>query len=345
MDDQTFLSDPIDVEVARRLAAFAEARLTPSLEATARMRDALMQAAQRQLAVPEAGRSETVQDPTPSARNVVTPRTAWQTWRRPMVAVLVGCLVVGVAAGTVWSARPGGALYAARLWAEMATLPTQPLERAKAEVARLQARIDEAEQASASGDQPAAEAALLAYSTIVVEAAQGAAGDPEASATIEVTVERHLVVLTRIAAAEPAGPARTAAMRALTESTRIVDDLRSPGGRLDVPSNPGARRPADTAADEAKHPVDASAQDGDSGVTTAADPDPVQNTPRASDAAGSDASAAPTTNAAAEDKALRSGGATPAAPTEPPSQPGAGSSHPGGSDKRSDCAPCPESKP
>ena len=36
MDDQTFLSDPIDVEVARRLAAYAEARLTPSLQATTR---------------------------------------------------------------------------------------------------------------------------------------------------------------------------------------------------------------------------------------------------------------------------------------------------------------------
>jgi hypothetical protein len=346
MDDLTFLSDPIDVEVASRLAAFAEARLTPSLEATARVRNAVMQAAQRQLMSAEAGRPAAAATAAPAARNVVTPRSAWQTWRGPMVAVLVGCLVVGVAAGAVWSTRPGGAMYAARLWAEMATLPTQPIERAKAEVARLQARIDEAQQASASGDEPAVEAALLAYSSIVVEAAQGVAGDPVASATIEASVELHLVVLTQIADAEPAGPARAAAVRALTASTKVVDDLRGPGGRTDPPASPGARGPADTAVDGARAYGFGLAREGDSGTTTGADPDPAQNEAGASNAADADADAdaARTTRADREDKAPKGGGA-PAAPTEPPGQSGTGSSHTGGPDKQSDCAPCPESKP
>jgi hypothetical protein len=236
-------------------------------------------------------------------------------------------------------------MYAARLWAEMATLPTQPIERAKAEVARLQARIDEAQQASASGDEPAVEAALLAYSSIVVEAAQGVAGDPVASATIAASVELHLVVLTQIADAEPAGPARAAAVRALTESTKVVDDLRGPGGRTDPPSNPGARGPADTAADEARRHGFGLAPEEDSGTTTGDDPDPAQNGAGASNAVGANADAARTTRADREDKAAKGGGGTPAAPTEPPGQSGTGASHTGGPDKQSDCAPCPESKP
>jgi hypothetical protein len=345
MDDQAFLSDPVDVEVARRLAAFADARLTPSLAASARMRDAVMQAAQRQLAQLEADRSGTAQDTTPAARNVVKPRSAWQTWRRPMVAALVGCLMVGVAAGAVWSARPGGAMYAVRLWAEMANLPTPPIERAKAEVARLQARIDEAQQAAASGDEPAVEAALVAYSTIVVEAARGTAGDAVARATIEATVELHVVALTRMVAAEPAGPARTAAVRALTASTKVVDDLRGPGGRIDRPANPGARRPADAAAYEAERRARASGHDENVGATTAADPDPSQSGPAASDAPGASTDSARAGKADREDKAAKGGAATPAPPTDPPGQSEVGSSHGKGTAKRSDCATCPESKP
>ena len=41
-------------------------------------------------------------------------------------------------------------------------------------------RLEEAQQASASGDEAAAEAALSAYSAIVVEATAGTAGDPTA---------------------------------------------------------------------------------------------------------------------------------------------------------------------
>jgi hypothetical protein len=232
----------------------------------------------------------------------------------------------------------------------MATLPTQPIERAKAEVARLQARIDEALQAAASHDGPAVEAALLAYTTIVVEAAQGTLGDPVAIATIEASVELHLVVLTRMADAEPAGPARTAAMRAVTESTKVVDGLRAPGGRVDRRANPGARDPADpadTAADEAKHGVPVSAEDGNGVATTDADRDRSQNGPAASDAATADADAdsVRATKADREGKAPKGRGATPATPTEPPDQPGGGSSHAGGSAKPGDCAACPESKP
>jgi hypothetical protein len=235
-------------------------------------------------------------------------------------------------------------MYGVRMWAEMATLPTQPIERAKAEVTRLQARIDEAQQASATRDEPAVEAALLAYSTIVVEAAQGAAGDPVAIATIEATVELHLVVLTQIADSEPAGPARTAAIRAVSESNKVVDDLRGPGGLVDPPANPGARRPADAAVDEASRRAGGSEPTGTGGVTTAADRDPAQGGADASDGAGADADGGRATKPDRQDKAPK-GSATPATPTQPPVPAGVGSPHAGESDKGKDCADCPESKP
>ena len=100
--------------------------------------------------------------------------------------------------------------------------------RAQAEINRLDARLQEAQQASAAGDGPAASAALAAYSVIVVEAARGSAGDPTASAAIEVTVTRHVVVLTPMVDSVPS-PARDAINDALSSSTKVLDDLD--GGR------------------------------------------------------------------------------------------------------------------
>ena len=75
-----------------------------------------------------------------------------------------------------------------------------------------------------AGDVPATEAALSAYSTIVVEAAKGSHGDPTATAAIEVTVTRHVVILTLMVDSVPA-QARASAVQALSSSTMALDDL------------------------------------------------------------------------------------------------------------------------
>ncbi len=79
-----------------------------------------------------------------------------RTWRRPVVAILAGTLAVAMLAGTVSASKPGGPLYATRLWIEMANLPAEVVARAQAEINRLDARLQEAQQASAAGDGPAA---------------------------------------------------------------------------------------------------------------------------------------------------------------------------------------------
>ena len=106
----------------------------------------------------------------------------------------------------------------------MRNLPANIVDRAQAEAIRLEQRLDEAQQASSAGDVPATEAALSAYSTIVVEAAKGSQGDPTATAAIEVTVTRHVVILTLMVDSVPA-QARASAVQALSSSTMALDDL------------------------------------------------------------------------------------------------------------------------
>jgi len=191
---------------------------------------AVMNAAHRRAALVEADRTFDAQDLTWTARReapepVIPQRTFWETWRRPMGAVMAGCLTLAILAGTAWSARAGGPLYDARLWTEMANLPGDLIARADAEVRRLEARIDEAQQASSAGDGPGTEAALVAYTRIATEAVRNTAGNPAASATIGQSVEGNVTVLTQMADTAPSPPARAAAKDALMQSDRILEDL------------------------------------------------------------------------------------------------------------------------
>ena len=216
-------------ELSRRLEAYADLRLTPSVAATTRMRTAVMNAAHRRAALIEADATFGAAGATTSALAAQRAAAARNAWRRPVAAMMAGCLTLAILAGTAFAARPGGPLYAARIWNEMANLPGNLLARAQAEVARLEDRLDEAQRASTAGDVSGTQAALAAYSTIVVEAAKGSAGDPAASAAIEANVTRHVAVLTLMVDSVPV-PARAAAEQALTSSAQALDDLGGPGG-------------------------------------------------------------------------------------------------------------------
>jgi len=241
------LSDPGMLELARRLEAYADARLSPNIASTTRMRMSVMNAAH-----PRAARGPA--DDTFDAAAATTATLAAdrrgagaRSWRRPVVAILATALTVGLLAGTVSASKPGGPLYATRLWIEMANLPAEVVARAQAEINRLDARIQEAQQASAAGDGPAVSAAMSAYSVIVVEAARGSAGDPTANAAIEVTVTRHVLILTLMVDSVPS-PARDAVNNALSSSSKVLDDLDAAGpqGSQALPSDGAtsrARRP------------------------------------------------------------------------------------------------------
>jgi len=145
-----------------------------------------------------------------------------------VAAVMAGIVTIGILGGAAFSTRAGGPLYEARIWTEMANLPADRPARALAQVARLDQRLQEAQGASTDGDGHATEVALIAYSTIVVDAGTGTAGDPTAVTTIKVTVTRHIVVLRLLVDSVPA-PARTAVQQALSSSTMVLDDLGGTG--------------------------------------------------------------------------------------------------------------------
>jgi hypothetical protein len=214
-----------DAEVVRRLEAFGDLRLTPSRAARTRMRTAVMGVAREHAATMSAGAATQVT----SLPVVVQAGPSRPAWRRPMAAFAAATLTLGLLAGSALASSPGGPLYAARLWAEMANLPATGTARAQAEVQRLGQRLEEVQRASASGDEAATEAALTAYSSILTEATAGSAGDPAAEATLETAVTRHVVVLTALADTV-AAPARAAIQLALASSTIVLDGLSGAGG-------------------------------------------------------------------------------------------------------------------
>lgn len=244
MDDETLNPiDPGDPEVVRRLEAFADARLTPSADATSRMRAGVMTAAHRQAALIEADAATAAAGSTAAAAPALAPiqaETAGWTWRRPVAAVMAGCLTIGLLAGIAYSTKAGGPLYEARLWTEMATLPSDRPARALAEVARLDQRLQEAQLASTEDDAHATEVALIAYSTIVIEAGQGVAGDTTAATTIRVTVTRHVLVLRVLVDSAPT-PARAAAQQALSSSVKVLGELGGTGVVIGTSRQMGSR--------------------------------------------------------------------------------------------------------
>jgi hypothetical protein len=222
--DAMDLTDSGLFELRRRLEAYANARLTPSLDASLRMRVNVMNAAHRRAALIAAGGTTDIAATSTAAIVVERSRFTTTGWRRAAAALVAASLTLAMVAGTVYAAKPGGLLYDTRIWIEMANLPAGGVARAEAEISRLDARLAEAQQASTEGDVLAAEAALSAYSAILVEAAQGSAGDPTASAAIDVALGRHIVILTALVDNVPAS-ARAAVEQALASSSKVLNDL------------------------------------------------------------------------------------------------------------------------
>ena len=222
--------DPIDpgaYEVIRRLEAYADLRLSPSAAAATRMRANIVEAAFRR--GPEATWAAGATQPVARSAGLARPRTRRNDWQRPLGAVFAGCLTLGLLAGAAIAGRPGGLLYEARLWTETANLPADKVARTDAEVARLDTRMSEAQQAATAGDDSATQAALAAYATILVEAANTAIGDPTATAAIQASVTRHVEALTAMAETVPART-RAAVQQALSSSSTVLHDLDGSGG-------------------------------------------------------------------------------------------------------------------
>lgn len=246
-----------DVILRERLQAYAEARLTPDVATSARIRARVLAVAHRRAELARADAALTVVRDVPVVRPTAAGRRHGR-WQRAMTAVLVAGLAAGAGAGTALAAKPGGAFYGARLWAETLTLPSEPSKRALAELERLEHRLAEASEAIRAGDIAGATAALDAYSQIVDTASSEtvAAGDDVAIAALKTGVARNVEVLERLVTSAPA-TAADAITRALTRALDRTDgairdiDRGNAGGNGGQPDGrPGGPAPKPTKAPE-----------------------------------------------------------------------------------------------
>ena len=290
--------EPADDELARRLQAYAEARLSPELSAVPRMRAHLAAAAQRHEAPVGADAGRTA---TPANKAALADRRRRPAWRRPVTLLLAAGLTLGLGVGSVAAARPGGPLYGVRIWSETLTLPASAADRAEAELLRLEARLTEAEAATASGDTHAANAALEAFGTIVSDATTEATGNATASDTLDTGVRRKMEALTILAERVPA-QARDPIKQAIDRSGSALDAMhgRHGGGAPETRPAKGSKPDVNDRSERTPKPNKAT-------------PDPADPTPKAN--------AAPP----ALDAAPKPGKAPPPDSGRPTSPPGDGS--------------------
>ena len=204
-----------DQEIAARLGAYARATLSPSPAGRERARAAVMAEARVRLAAAalatSARRSTTAVDTGEASGRIARWRLAF-SWRRPAIGLAAASLaVVSLAGGTI-AASPGGPLYGARVWVETLTLPADPAARTDAEAVRLEARLTDAETASATGNGPAVQAALDAYRSILDDAMAAAGSNQTLQGKLELVLQRHLVVLEALAGNPDFPPPAAAAL-------------------------------------------------------------------------------------------------------------------------------------
>jgi len=237
-NDQMQHRDPEDDELTRRLAAYAEARVSPELSATTRMRAHVMAAAHRHAALAQADRDRAAAE---AAATALVDRTRRTPWRRSFTLVLAAGLTLAVGVGSAAAAQAGGPLYPVRIWSETLTLPTEADARAQAELKRLEDRLAEAAAATAAGDTNAANAALEAYAAIVNEATENAGNDVSAAATLDAGVRNNIDVLSVLVERFEAGHGQAgeaiqrALERAILRSDSALDKMH--GNPNDTPGN------------------------------------------------------------------------------------------------------------
>jgi hypothetical protein len=321
MDDAMIDLMAGDAQLQRRLAAFAEARLSPDPAATRRIRARVLATAHRQAAISRADTAlAVVQAPRarPGSRTLAPVR-------RLAAGILAATLVLSAVVGTAAAARPGGPLYDTRLWLETLTLPADPSSRAVAGLGRLADRLAEAADASTRGDVAGVSAALTAYDAIMTDAASrtAAAHDAVATAAMEAGLARNLVVLRALADRLPAQatPAIGAAIdRAIIRSDAAVDAVTETGG------SPGDRG---SHGNDGTNAGDTNRGGGDpaaSARTTDATP---TGTPKPSKPPAAKPTNAPTTNVDADPTKAPKPDKSPAG-NGPPSDPPGGGGHGGG---------------
>jgi hypothetical protein len=248
MKDETMSTrDPGNEELRRRLEAYAEVRLSPDAASVVRMRSLVMAQAHRRSIELAAVPLTPASVGSPGANGLA---------RRVVGGLVAASLTLGLVVGTVAASQAGGPFYPVRVWAESVTLPSDATERAKAELVRLQSRLDEATAAATVGDQGAMDAALEAYRSILARAETETGGDDALDDRLQTALGRHIVVLegllTRVHA-----EARDSISAAISRSNGAIDRVgggTGPASGGQPPVVTGTPRPDGTPAEATPTP-------------------------------------------------------------------------------------------
>ena len=265
MDDVMMDLTAGDGLLRRRLEAYADARLSPDLATSSRLRARVLAVAHRQASLARADAALTLLSPADGVAVARPSGSLPLESRRPLAqarggrrqravgVLLAASLAAVMIVGGVSAARPGGPLYEARLWTETLALPTDPSARAVAELGRLRDRLGEIGDASRSGDTAGAIAALAAYASIVEEASAAAilADDDVAAAALEAGVGQNVEVLRALAARLPANASAAisravdAAISRSNDAVHRIGTSRPNGAPSREPSDGAGSGPAD----------------------------------------------------------------------------------------------------
>ena len=269
-----------DIEIERRLADYARARLTPSDGAKARARARVMGEARLSFKSRAAEAAATAAGDL-HQRHTASRRTAL---RRGAGLLLAAALSVGVVGGALAASGPGGPLYGPRVWLETVTLPTDASARADAEIRRLEERMTEIEAAVRSGDRAAVAAALAAYSEIADEALLDASGDEAAIERLRAALDRHVAVLQEVAGQVPwqATDAITRNIeRAIEHNDATIHRIESNPGRPSTTNGAApATKPEKSAKPEPTPQAAATPKPAVKPAATPGGPPPAEPTPK-----------------------------------------------------------------
>jgi hypothetical protein len=234
----TTYSRQADDQLAWRLTAYANIRLSPSPEATARMRAAVMAAAAGLPARTATQAPPATRTPEPIAFAAHRARFGFSGRSRAVAGLLAASLSLLLMTGVAFAASPGGPLYGARLWVETVSLPSEPGARADADADRLDSRLKEAVGAARSGNGSATAAALGAYRDILDDAMLAAGKSESRTLRLEAALARHQLVLATLLEYAP-DRARDALQRAIERSDQAVKGIGA--GRGDKGDRPSVR--------------------------------------------------------------------------------------------------------
>lgn len=229
-------------EIEDLLAAYADARLSPSGPVLARMRAQVLKEAALRNAIAATAQRAAEADVARRSRGGLR---AFRVPQRAFALGIAATLTLGTSAA-VLAAPPGSPFYNARVAIETAFLPSQVDARLASHEMHLSERLAEAEAAAARGDLPALAAALAAYQAEVDAAVADVGDDIDRLAHLEDELARHTAVLEALAATLPEQAAIEHAIDTSQKAaTKLKDKGSHGGGRPSTPpggpNNPQTR--------------------------------------------------------------------------------------------------------